>query len=88
MISRRPTPQILSALVPLERMLEADGYAMSIDEDSAQTRITITVSPSGGACAECLVTADVLALMVAKALGSVGVTRQIDLVMPDAGHAS
>jgi hypothetical protein len=64
--------------VALATSLEADGYHMSIDE--AGSRISVVISASPEACADCLVPKDFMRGILANALGVAG--DSIDITYP------
>lgn len=49
-----PLPFIADALAPLGRMLDADGYRLSLSEQGAMTLVA-TIEAGPDACTDCLV---------------------------------
>jgi hypothetical protein len=64
--------------VALASSLETDGYHMAIDEAGSRVSVVITATPE--ACADCLVPKDLMRGILANALGVAG--DAIDITYP------
>jgi hypothetical protein len=66
------TASVRKALEAIDLMLEADGYAMTI-ERAEPSRLTLAVTALDGACEDCLAPRVVFAGVVADALENCGI---------------
>jgi hypothetical protein len=75
------TRAVHDALGQLRQMLEADGYALSVD-DLTDGTAHVTVSATEAACADCLAPKSVVADIMLNALSTVPGVRRVDLTYP------
>ena len=81
-MSESSTPnwtRVAEALVPMARMLRADGYDLDVGTDGGSIELTVRATPD--ACAECLVPKSSFATMASRLLADAGIDAGGDALL-------
>ena len=78
------TEQVTEALAPFAGALEADGYALEV-EDASDT-LALRIVALENACEECLVPPAIMAPTISSALGGLYPPERIKLTYPPGSH--
>lgn len=78
--------QVAGALGSVSEMLQADGYALSVDDVVGDTA-HVSVSATPDACADCLAPRAVVAQIMLNDLASVPGVTKVELTYPEGSAA-